>query len=186
MKVVPDPMHHLLEVPNQGEHGKHRFYQHALVPFPPLTQLEVGWVSYLGMESTIGQDHHLIFKPLDQMLKMGIVDVGSGTIPSRHQAQVVEEQAELASNNPAMIGFPLLPHLMLATSLSYRMNQLDAVGIDDAQQGRLGQETMAPVLVSTQQPEEAGAVGQLGKQGQMVVRQPTLESPVTHPFNGVE
>ena len=138
------------------------------------------------MESTIGQDHHLIFKPLDQMLKMGIVDVGSGTIPSRHQAQVVEEQAELASNNPAMIGFPLLPHLMLATSLSYRMNQLDAVGIDDAQQGRLGQETMAPVLVSTQQPEEAGAVGQLGKQGQMVVRQPTLESPVTHPFNGVE
>jgi hypothetical protein len=66
------------------------------------------------------------------------------------------------------------------------MNQLDAVGVDDAQQGGLGQETMAPVLVSTQQPEEAGAVGQLGKQGQMIVGQPAVESPVTHPFNGVE
>src|SRR5919106_1145866 len=124
MKVVPDPMHHLLEVPNPGEHGKHCFYRHAFVPLPPLTQLEVGWVSYFGMESGVGPDHHLIFKPLEQMLKMGIVDVGGGTIPSRHHAQVVEEQAELAPDNPAMIGFPFLPHLVLTTSLWHRMKQL--------------------------------------------------------------
>jgi hypothetical protein len=66
------------------------------------------------------------------------------------------------------------------------MKQLNAVGVDDSQQGGPGQETVAPVLVSTQQAKETGAVGQSREHRQAVVPEPAVESPVTHSFNGVE
>jgi hypothetical protein len=50
------------------------------------------------METHIPQDHHLVFKLLNQVLEAGIVDIGPVAIPSRHQAQVVEYQTELASD----------------------------------------------------------------------------------------
>lgn len=45
---------------------------------------------------------------------------------------------------------------------------------------------MATGLVSIQHLEEASAVGQLGKQGQMVVHQPVVESRLPTPYSGVE
>ena len=83
------------------------------------------------METHITQDDHLVFKPLNQGLKAGIVNIGSITIPGRYQTQMIEHQAEFGSHDPAMIGFPLLSDLLVATSLSYRMDQLDAIAINN-------------------------------------------------------
>ena len=179
-------MRHFLEVPNQGEHGEYGFHHHALVPLAPFTEFEVGGVSLTGMEARIPQDHHLVFKLLNQVVEAGIVDIGRVAIPSRHQAQVVEHQTEFSSYDPAVIGLPFLANLVLTTSLSYRMNQLDAVGVDDSQQGGFSQEGITPTLVSTQQAKETGAVGQFGEHSQAVVPKPAVESPVTHSFDGME
>ena len=185
-KVVPTTMHYLLEMPDQGEHGEHSFDHHALVPLAPFTEFEIGGVSLTGMETHITQDDYLVFKPLNQGLKAGIVNIGGIPIPGRYQTQMIEHQAEFAFQEPAMIGFPLLSDLLVAPSLSYRVDQLDAIAVDNAQQTGFSQEGITPVLVSSQQPEEASPMGQSREHVPVVLVQPTVESPVASTFNGVQ
>src|ERR671916_122059 len=64
-------------------------------------------------------------------------------------------------------------------------------GADQAQmverQAQLApQEPVGPGLLGPEQPEETSTMGQLGKQGLVVVGQPAIESPGAHAFDGVE
>ncbi len=179
-------MHYLLEMPDQGEHGEHRFNHHALVPLAAFTEFEIGGVSLTGMETRITQDDHLVFEPPNQGVKAGIVDIGGITIPGSDQTQMIEHQAEFAPHDPAMIGSPLLSNLLVATSLSYGMDQLDAIAVNNAQQTGFSQEGIRPVLVSSQQPEETSPMGQTREQIPVVLAQPTVEGPVASAFDGVQ
>ena len=73
LEVVPNTMHHFLEVPDQGEHREYGFHHHALIPLPTFAEFEVGGVSLTGMETRITQHHHLVLKSLNQVLKSGVV-----------------------------------------------------------------------------------------------------------------
>ena len=185
-KVVPTTMHYLLEMPDQREHGKHGFDHHSFVPLATFAEFEIGGVSLAGMEHSITQDDHLVFKPPNQGLKAGIVNIGGSTVPGSDQTQMIEHQAEFASHDPAMIGFPLLANLLGATPLSYGMDQLDAIAVDNAQQTGFSQEGITPVLVSSHQPEEASPMGQTRKQVSVILIQPTVECPIANAFDGME
>jgi len=158
-EVVPTTMHYLLEMPDQGEHGEHGFDHHALVPLATFAEFEVGGVSLTGMEPGITQNDHLVFKPPNQGLKAGIVNIGSSTVPGSDQTQMIEHQAKFASHDPAMIGAPLLPHLAGATSFPDGMNQLNAGVNGDPQQAGFSQEAVTPGSVYSQQPEETSPMG---------------------------
>src|SRR6266446_6461319 len=54
----------------------------------------------------------------------------------------------------------------------------DAVGVDDAEPRRGGQEDLRPVLMRLQEAKEAGALGEAGKQRPIVTRQPAIEGTV--------
>ena len=69
-------MHDFFEMTDQSEHGKGRFDPHALVPLATFTQLEIGGISLLCMETRVGQNDHLIFKLPDQVLEPSVVDIG--------------------------------------------------------------------------------------------------------------
>ena len=61
----------------------------------------------------VGQDDHLAIVVCEQGLEGLVVDVGSGAIPIGHQAEPVEDDAELAAHDwskirPTMIG-PAFP-----------------------------------------------------------------------------
>jgi hypothetical protein len=85
-----------------------------------------------------------------------------------------------------MIGYPILSDLLVATSLWYRMDQLDAKAVNDTQQSGRGQEVVGPVLVGLEEPKQSGAMGQVGEQGEKVPGQPAIESPVAYSFDGME
>ena len=56
MEIRPHTGHDLLEMSDQRQHREHRLHEQAVLPLPPLTQGEIGWLPLGGMESGITQD----------------------------------------------------------------------------------------------------------------------------------
>jgi hypothetical protein len=93
---------------DQSEHRKHGLHQHALIPFSPSAELEIGWVSFRGMKSWVRQNDHLVLEAPDQTLEAGVTDIGGSAVPGAEQAQMIKHQAQLSSHNLAIIGRALL------------------------------------------------------------------------------
>ena len=53
LKICPAPMHHLLQMADQRQHGEHRLHQHAILPLAARTEFEVGGIALGGMEAGI-------------------------------------------------------------------------------------------------------------------------------------
>src|SRR5712691_8888136 len=102
------------------------------------------------------QDNHLSVKLSNQPLKGVIRDIGGGTLPPHDQPPLIEQQTEFAPDNPAMIGEAFAADLLRAAALAHGVDQLDAVGVDDAEHGRSGQEDLRPVLMRPEEAKKAG------------------------------
>ena len=66
------------------------------------------------------------------------------------------------------------------------MDQLDPIGVDDAEHGWSGQEDLRPVVMGPQEAKEAGALGEAGKQRPIVTRQPPIERTVADAFERMQ
>src|SRR2546422_10361997 len=51
VKIRPAPMHHLLEMAHDSQHGEHRLHQHAVLPLAARTQFQVAGIALRGMEA---------------------------------------------------------------------------------------------------------------------------------------
>ncbi len=71
-------------------------------------------------------------------------------------------------------------------AFAHGVDELDAIGVDDAEHGRSGQEDLCPVLMGPEEAKEPGALGEVGKQRAIVARQPAIEGPVAHAFQGMQ
>src|SRR5437899_80857 len=58
LKICPAPMHHLLQMADQGQHREHRLYQQAVLPLAPRTHFEIARIALRGMEPGVAQDNH--------------------------------------------------------------------------------------------------------------------------------
>jgi hypothetical protein len=85
-----------------------------------------------------------------------------------------------------MVRHAFAADLLGTAAFAHGVNQLDAVGVDDPKHGRSGQEDLCPVLMGLQQTKEPGARGEVRKQRAIVARQPAIEGPVPHPFQGMQ
>src|SRR4029453_7462017 len=84
LKIRPNPMHRPLKMTDQGQHGEHRFHEHAVLPLATLTQFEVGGVAAGGVEIGITQNDHPSVKLWKEPLKGVIRDIGGITPPRHH------------------------------------------------------------------------------------------------------
>src|SRR5688572_2133534 len=66
------------------------------------------------------------------------------------------------------------------------MEQLNAIAVYDTQHRGRCQKAITPVLVNSEQAKETSTVWQSRKHVLMVACEPAIESPVAHPFDGVE
>ena len=185
-EVLPYPMHYLLEMTHQSEHGEHCLHPHTLVPLTTLAEFEVGRVSVFGMKACISEDDHLVFKLGDKVLEASVVDIGGVTVPGCNQSQVIEHQTQLASHYPSVIGLALLAYLMRASAFADRVDQFDAIAINDPQHCGRGQEGLGPGLVGSQATEETSTMSQLREHGQVVLGQPAVKGSGAHPLYGIE
>ena len=178
LKIGPAPMHDLFEMADERQHREDRFNKHAVLPLTALTQFEVGRIAFCGMEGRITQDDHASIDLANQPLKGVICHIGRATVPPHHQAILVHQQAELAPDNPAMVGQTFPTNLLRAAALVHGVDQLDAIDVDDAEHGRRGQEDLGPVLMGPEEAKKAGSLGESGKQRPIVARQPAIKRPV--------
>ena len=118
LKIRPAPMHHLLQMADERQHREHRLHEHTVLPLATLTQFEIARIALGGMETGVTQDNHLVFALANQPLKGVIRDIGGGTRPSHDQAPLVEQQTEVAPDNPAMIGEAFAADLLRAAAFA--------------------------------------------------------------------
>ena len=140
-------MHHLFEMADERQHREDRLHEHPVLPLPALTQFEIGGIALRGMKAGITQDNHTPINLLNQPLKGVIGDIGRGTGPPHDQPPLIEQQTEFAADNPAMIGEAFAANLLGAAAFADRVNELDAIRVDDAEHRRSGQENFRPVLM---------------------------------------
>ena len=68
-----------------------------------------------------------------------------------------------------MIREAFAANLLRAAAFAHRVDQLDAIGVDDAEHGRRGQEDLRPVVMRLEETKEAGPLGEVGKQCRMAL-----------------
>ena len=147
LKIRPAPMHHLLQMADQRQHREHRLDEHAVLPFPALTQFQIAGIPLCGMEIGVTQDDHAFFKLPNQPLKRLIRHIGGGTLPRHDQSPLVQQQTELPGDNPAMIREPFAANLLRAPAFAHRMDQLDTIRVDDAKHRWGSPESLRPILM---------------------------------------
>jgi hypothetical protein len=64
------------------------------------------------------------------------------------------------------------------------MDQLDPKGVANSQQRWLGQEPLCSVLMSSKEPQQTGAFGQVWKQIKKVALDPAMERPAALALEG--
>src|SRR5713101_3291579 len=50
LKIRPAPMHHLLHMADQRQHGEHRLHQHAVLALAARTEFQIAGIPFRGME----------------------------------------------------------------------------------------------------------------------------------------
>ena len=87
-------------------------------------------VFYMGMKAWVAEDDPLLLEAPDHRMKDRIVDIGRVPIPIDDPAPLVDYNAQLASDDPAVIRQPFLTDGLLRPAVAHRMDQLDAIAID--------------------------------------------------------
>jgi hypothetical protein len=122
----------------------------------------------------------------NEPLKGVICHIGGGTRPPHHEAILIEQQTQFAPDNPAVVREAFAANLLRAATFAHRMDELDAIGIDDAEHSRSGQEDLRPGLMRLKKTKEPRPLGKVGEQCPIVARQPAIEGPVPPTFEGMQ
>ena len=89
--------------------------------------------------------------------------IGRVAGPPHDQPPLIEQQTEFAADNPAVVRHAFAADLLRAPALAHRMDELNAVGIDDTQHRWGGQEDFRPVVMRLEETKEPGPLGEVGK-----------------------
>src|SRR6266478_4351254 len=119
-------------------------------------------------------------------LKGVICDISGGTLPRHDQPPLIEQQTQFAADNPPVIGEAFPTDLLGTPAFAHGVDQLDAVGVDDPEHRRGGQEDLRPVLMRPEEAKEPRALRKLRKQRPIVARQPAIKRTVADTFEGMQ
>jgi hypothetical protein len=185
LEISPNPMHDLFEMAHQGQHGEYRFDDHAGVSFASLEDPEVFRIPIYLDKALIAEQHHLVGIALGNLLEgAAIVAVSCFDIPIHNETEMIEHETQLTPDDPMAVGQLFLADLSLAAAFPAGVEQFDAIGIDQTEQGRACHKVLRPMPVSIEQPKQTDAFRQIGEQMQVVSLPPTIKGPIAHPFGG--
>jgi hypothetical protein len=134
------------------------------------------------LERLITAVHRLPHEPLQSVIR----DIGGGTRPPHNQPPLIQQQTPFAPDNPAMVREAFAAHLRRTAALAHGVDQRDPIRVDDAEDRRSGQADLRPVVMRREKTKEPGPLGEAGKQRPIVTRQPAIEGPVAHAFEGMQ
>src|SRR5713101_7219344 len=120
MERRPDAVHDLLEVADEHQHREDRLHEHTVLPLATRTQCEVARIALRGMEGGTTENNHPAIKLPNEPLKGVIGDVGGGTRPPHDQPPLIEQQAEFAPDNPAVVREAFATNWLRAAAFTHR------------------------------------------------------------------
>lgn len=166
----------MFEVTDIGEHGENSFDDHTHIPFPTLTDAQILRMPISFCKAGIREDHHVVPEFIDEMLKSGtIVDIGGGALPVDNASEVVKDETEFATNNPALVRAQRAPaffaDLRRAASFTTRVQQFNPVTVDHSNQTGWGHEVTDETPMAVEQAKKPCPTRQVGKQGSIVAAQ---------------
>ena len=185
LEVGPNAVSDLLEMADRCQHREDGLDDHAAIPLTAPADFEIGRMPVLLLKPLITEDHHLVGHGVNQVLESrSVVDIGCVTGPIHDQTEVIDQITQLAANNPARVGLAFPADLLSAASFTARVDQLDAIAVDDAEQRRLGHEALSEIPMRVERPKQTGPLRQFRQQVSEVSPQPPIEGPVAHPLEG--
>jgi hypothetical protein len=76
---------------------------------------------------------------------------------------VVQQQTQFTADNPVVVREAFAANLPEAAALPDRVDQLNPLGVNDAEQCGRSQEGLRPVLLRHERPRRVVAVGEYGR-----------------------
>ncbi|MCZ6677387.1 MAG: hypothetical protein O7E52_09065 [Candidatus Poribacteria bacterium] len=191
-EVCPAPVHHFLESTYPCQHRENRLNHHAVVPLPSLANPQMLRPPIDFVEAFICKHDHLGLDAVDDMLEGApIVDIGRVAIPINNLTQMVEQQTQLASDNPALIGNSLSANLFFASpypqegiSFPSGVDELNTIGVNHSNQRRSCHEQVNEVLMRIEQTKQPRSRWQVGEHVIVVAHKPSIERAVPFAFEG--
>lgn len=102
LEVIGHLVSHLLGVGDDGQHGVGGLHQHSDVPVAPGADLQIGRVALRRVEAAVAQQDATLLEGLDEGVEPRVVGVGGRPSPADDLARMVEGQAQLAADDPAV------------------------------------------------------------------------------------
>ncbi len=146
----------------------------------------IAWIAHRGMEASVAQDNHLLFELSNEPLKGVVGHIGRVTVPPYNQSPLIQQETQFAADNPPVVGAAFTANLLGTAAFAPGVDQLDAIGVNDPEHRRSGQEDLRPVVMRFEETKEPGAFGKAGKQRPLVACQPAREGSVADAFEGME
>ena len=110
------------------------------------------------------------------------MDFGCLTIPPTDKLEFVQDKAKFATDYPTVVAFSLFADLLFTPSFSDGMEQLYALCVGNAQNGRVEKKAVSKISVAFQKPKEPCSL--IGKQGQKVSPKPPVKGSLCYALNG--
>jgi len=119
-------------------------------------------------------------------LKGVIRDIRRWHTPTPRSIPTDEQETEFATDHPAMVREAFAAHLLGTPAFAHGVDQLDAVGVNDAEHRRSGQEDPRPSRDGSGRGERAACARGAGKQRAIVSGQPPVKRAVAHAFERMQ
>lgn len=181
-------MPHLLTVTDSGQQRKNALDHHPHIPRATLTDFHILGVACFAMKTAVGADDHLSCKYFEQRLEVRVREIRRRRLPADDQAPSIQHHAEFATNDPARIRLAFLADALALgkAQLSDWMTEFDAKRVGHAQDGGRSQKAGSPSAMRLESSPQAGALRQIGKQGQVIAFPPTIKISGGGAFKGKE
>ena len=175
--VVGEPVEDLLHIADHRQQGEGGFDDHAFIPGVLLTQLEVVRDTLGTAKAQIRQANGLAIELFNLVVEMLVMSIHRQPFPSDHPSLVIDDPAQLDANRPASFVLALPAHLLRAASFADGKDEFNGEAIHDGEEGWLFQQDVTPILMGSEQAQQASAIRQATKQRIVISLQPAAEGP---------
>jgi hypothetical protein len=181
----PAPLPDLLEMAPARQQRAHRRDEPPVLPRAAWTELPGAGSARGGMDTGGAPAQPRLFHLAPPPLPRVIRDLGGGPGPPHAPAPRLAEQTECAPHQPAVVRPALAAALLRAPPRADGLEELEALGVEDAEHGRRGPAGRGPAVRRRAEPPEPGALGEGGQHRPRGACQPALAGPGAPTLEGM-
>lgn len=185
-EIICCSMPEFLQMTDGGYQAKGSLNDLAHTPGLRWTELEVAVRGSAHAESQVHQGDSLPLELFSDPAKALVMNISGIPGPGHHPSLVIQEPTQFDPDQPAMVGHPFSSYLAGTAPLSAGMEEFDAIGIHQGEEGGSPKELLTQGLVAMKQSQQASTLRQPRKPGAEVSGYPAIKGSVGCALQGKE